>query len=176
MFKLFRPDSSVVWNNPIIIKRFSHYHGVQRGLKTAKYLIVKKTPVSESNIQDHPLSVLWQIHKNARNKFNELNIKIEKKELAFEDIETPSFSFMDLKVLIAKKMLQECHFCERRCGVNRTKRELGFCRLWEKNSMELSILRMLLTKFGQYKVFSISFLSLLQHRQILLRCARLFVR
>ncbi len=133
MFKLFRPDTEAIWNNPIILERFSHYYGVQRGLKTAKYLIVKKTPVSEMNIQELPLSDLWKIHKNTRNKFNELNRMIEKKELVLEDLETPLVSFMDLKALIAKKMLEECHFCERRCGINRTKRELGFCRLADKS-------------------------------------------
>jgi putative pyruvate formate lyase activating enzyme len=133
MFRLFPPDTEAVWKNLIILERFSHYHGVQRGLKTAKYLIVKKTPVSDLNIQDLPLSELWKIHKSARSKFSELNRKIEQKELAFEDIEAPLFSFMDLKVLISKKILQECHFCERRCGLNRTKRELGFCRLADKS-------------------------------------------
>jgi len=37
-------------------------------------------------------------------------------------------SYLDLKIEIAKKVLANCHFCTRRCGVNRFKSELGYCR------------------------------------------------
>ncbi len=133
MFRLFRPDTEAVWKNPVIIERFSHYNGILQGKRAAKYLIVKKTPVSEANILDLPISDLWQIHKNTRYEFNELNQRIKKGKLAIEDIKHPSFSFLDLKVLLAKKMLQKCHFCERRCGVNRADQQLGVCRLTDKS-------------------------------------------
>ena len=31
------------------------------------------------------------------------------------------------KIKTAKEILQSCHFCERRCGVNRLEGERGFC-------------------------------------------------
>ena len=37
-------------------------------------------------------------------------------------------SLLDLKAAIADKILTECHFCERRCGINRRKKYSGYCR------------------------------------------------
>ncbi|MBU1671045.1 MAG: radical SAM protein [Actinobacteria bacterium] len=36
-------------------------------------------------------------------------------------------SLLDVKVELARRMLTHCHFCERRCGVDRTADETGFC-------------------------------------------------
>ncbi|MDI6903063.1 MAG: radical SAM protein [Methanocellales archaeon] len=36
-------------------------------------------------------------------------------------------SLLDLKIELANNILQSCHFCERRCGVNRLAKEVGYC-------------------------------------------------
>src|SRR4030042_5076114 len=36
-------------------------------------------------------------------------------------------SLLDIKIEIADDILQSCHFCERRCGVNRQAKEVGYC-------------------------------------------------
>ncbi len=36
-------------------------------------------------------------------------------------------SSLGSKIEIANEMLQNCHFCERRCGVNRLEHEIGYC-------------------------------------------------
>ncbi|ATZ61451.2 MAG: radical SAM protein [Methanosarcinales archaeon Met12] len=36
-------------------------------------------------------------------------------------------SSLDSKIELAHKILQNCHFCERRCGVNRLAKEIGYC-------------------------------------------------
>jgi putative pyruvate formate lyase activating enzyme len=56
---------------------------------------------------------LWRIHDNfARGEQQ-------------EGTDTTA-SLLDLKIEIARRMCAECHFCERRCGVNRAERP-GFC-------------------------------------------------
>jgi len=40
----------------------------------------------------------------------------------------PEKSFLDLKIAIARRILKNCHFCTRRCGVDRFKGEIGYCR------------------------------------------------
>jgi putative pyruvate formate lyase activating enzyme len=49
--------------------------------------------------------------------------------ISLDEMQEPvSPSLLDLKVHIADKILKNCHFCERRCGSNRKKKEIGYCR------------------------------------------------
>jgi putative pyruvate formate lyase activating enzyme len=43
-----------------------------------------------------------------------------------EPLET---SFLDVKIELARRILENCHFCERKCGVDRTRDEKGWCKL-----------------------------------------------
>lgn len=75
--------------------------------RIAKFLDCKHVPVyfdiSEST------DGLWEKHDNALQ-----NNKIH-------DIE-PKQSLLDLKIELASRIFRECHFCERRCGVDRRKK------------------------------------------------------
>ena len=42
--------------------------------------------------------------------------------------ENPRDSLLDLKVELGKRIMSDCHFCERRCGVDRHAGEKGYCR------------------------------------------------
>lgn len=42
-------------------------------------------------------------------------------------------SLLDIKAELADRMLQDCHFCERHCGVNR-KAAIGFCGVTDQSS------------------------------------------
>lgn len=75
---------------------------------------------------DSTLPELWKIHDTAMRSFREISDSISSiDELA----PRASPSLLDLKVAIADKILQSCHFCERRCGINRKKKEIGYCRI-----------------------------------------------
>jgi putative pyruvate formate lyase activating enzyme len=70
---------------------------------------------------------LWERHKVTRKEFDKQLRNV--KEVVPADHDTfPSKSFLDLKALIAKRILQECYFCERRCNIDRTKR-VGYCQV-----------------------------------------------
>ncbi len=72
--------------------------------------------------KDSPLDELWEIHDNAMKLFYE---KLDE----IKDIPPPiESSLLGLKGAIADRILESCHFCERRCGANRRKKELGYCR------------------------------------------------
>jgi putative pyruvate formate lyase activating enzyme len=45
-----------------------------------------------------------------------------------DGFKAPEKSYFDLKLEIAGRILQNCHFCSRKCKVNRTLGELGYCR------------------------------------------------
>ncbi|RLG23845.1 radical SAM protein [Methanosarcinales archaeon] len=93
------------------------YPRVSAGIEQARFLIAKKIPVDYD--LDAPLSDLWSIHDDAMREFNRVE-KIKKPE---------EKSLLDLKNVIADRILGNCHFCDRRCGVNRKKGKIGYCRI-----------------------------------------------
>jgi putative pyruvate formate lyase activating enzyme len=129
MFRFLRVNTEAIWENPIVAQRFKHYLGVLRGEKSARFLVAKKTPVNVSNLEDLSLSDMWKLHEQTREVFNTLEAKIENNITSVEELPSPETSFLTLKVRIANKILENCHFCERRCHVDRTRKKLGFCRL-----------------------------------------------
>jgi putative pyruvate formate lyase activating enzyme len=94
--------------------------------KPAKFLIAKKLP-AEFNEKDS-LEELWQKHAMLTQEFYEIEKEIDNGQRNLKEIRVPSESYLDLKIEIAKCMLSNCHFCTRRCGVNRFAGELGFCK------------------------------------------------
>jgi putative pyruvate formate lyase activating enzyme len=75
--------------------------------------------------KDSPLSELWEIHDNAMKLFYEKFDEISSVDELPPPVES---SLLGLKGAIADRILESCHFCERRCGANRRKKELGYCR------------------------------------------------
>ncbi|MCE8423475.1 MAG: radical SAM protein [Candidatus Methanoperedens sp.] len=74
--------------------------------------------------KDLPPAELWKKHDKAMILFREKNENIKSmKDL----LPRASSSLLDLKIEIANKILENCHFCERRCGANRKKKEPGYC-------------------------------------------------
>ena len=91
----------------------------------ARYFLARNIEVNYSNKE--PLSKLWELHTVTRKKFNKQLKNV--KDVAPTDHDTfPSKSFLDLKSLIANRILQQCYFCERRCNIDRTKR-IGYCQV-----------------------------------------------
>jgi putative pyruvate formate lyase activating enzyme len=124
---LYRPDAANVWKNAEVCKRYARYRGILDGKRNARYLIVKKIAIKDS--LDQSLDKLWKVHEKAAEEFKVLLKKVDNEEVDFKELPTPETSFLDLKEKIAYEMLKNCHFCERRCHVNRSEGKVGFCRL-----------------------------------------------
>ncbi|MHA2252069.1 MAG: hypothetical protein ACXAD7_17020 [Candidatus Kariarchaeaceae archaeon] len=63
IFRLLRPDSLTVWQDPKILSRFKRYRSIIDDEKIARYLIAKRTPIDEK-IYDLSLDEAWDIHAN----------------------------------------------------------------------------------------------------------------
>jgi putative pyruvate formate lyase activating enzyme len=126
MWRILRPDATLVLSEEMVRKTLGRYIAVMQNEKPAKFLIAKKVP-AEFNKED-PLEKLWQKHIDATREFYDLEKEIDVGHISLRGLSTPEKSYMDLKIEIAKKILANCHFCTRRCSVNRLKGELGFCR------------------------------------------------
>ncbi len=98
------------------------YVEVVKGRRSAKVLIDKAYPVTFD--PDASIDEMWRIHKKMLRSYKFF-------QSSFDSGSKPSpveASFLDLKVELAHKMMQDCHFCERRCGVNRLSGGKGYCR------------------------------------------------
>jgi len=89
----------------------SKYFGIVEENRTAKYLQCKDILVSFSTTES--IGTLWKKHNTAIKNFK------------VGDIE-PKQSLLDLKIELAKQIFENCHFCEIRCEVDRTKKS-GNC-------------------------------------------------
>jgi len=93
----------------------SKYFSILEENRTAKYLQCKDTPISfdSSDSTDN----LWKNHDESLQNLKLSDVK-------------PKQSFFDLKIELASRIFQNCCFCERRCGVDRTKKS-GNCGVKE---------------------------------------------
>ena len=93
----------------------SKYFDILEENRIAKYLQCKHIPVSFTDSES--TNNLWIKHDKALE-----NVKLE-------DVE-PKQSLFILKIELASRIFQNCCFCERRCGVDRTKKS-GNCGVKE---------------------------------------------
>ena len=138
LWHLIRPDAVSVWELDDVKKRLGRYFNIMQDTRLARYLIAKKTPLVGEIDEDSTMEKLWFLHESARGKFESLLEKMDEFEgegeafKKLEELETPKVSFLDLKALIAERILESCHFCERRCKKNRREGEKGSCKVgWE---------------------------------------------
>ncbi len=123
---MLRPDAIKALEDPGVKKALPRYVKVVRDELPAKFLITRKIPVEfDPGMNEEEL---WEIHDKAMKKFRAIEAKMDSGKIKLEDLEDPKKSLLDLKCAISDKIMTHCHFCTRRCEVNRLKGELGFCK------------------------------------------------
>jgi len=128
VWRLLRPDAKKVWDDSVVKTLLKRYWDILNEKKPAKYLISKRIDAKVALNEELPK--LWNAHERIRKNFKNIIQRIDSGELEFNLLNTPKVSYLDLKVELAQRMLEECIFCERRCRVNRRKGEKGtWCKL-----------------------------------------------
>jgi putative pyruvate formate lyase activating enzyme len=94
--------------------------------KPAKFVIAKRLSAKFSSKDS--LEQLWIIHNQLTDEYSRLEQQVDSNPTSLEQLATPEKSYLDLKIAIASRILEKCCFCTRRCGFNRLKGELGWCR------------------------------------------------
>jgi putative pyruvate formate lyase activating enzyme len=130
MWRLLRPDAVAVLRDESTKKSLARYFAVMQDEKPAKFRIAKKLPAEYS--ENDSAEMLWQEHVSLTQKFCEIEREIDRCNESFEKMPTPRKSYLDLKIEIANRILLSCHFCTRKCQVNRLKGQLGYCRCGSK--------------------------------------------
>lgn len=128
----WRPDSIAILKDKDAILRFNRYWRILTRKTIAKFLICKKIEVSSYDTKNE--EQMWEIHDQAMNKFHEILNKMNDEELLkwYKKQQRPANNLLKLKRDLAWKIVEKCRFCERKCNVDRTKGQLGVCRLSEK--------------------------------------------
>ncbi|MEM3925975.1 MAG: radical SAM protein [Desulfurococcaceae archaeon] len=124
-----RPDAINVWSDPIVLNRLSWYYKVMRNEKPARFLIAKKLEV-DINPYTNELNIneLWNIHEKYSLVFRKMLKEIEESQyMDINRLETPKYSYLDVKISIAYRLMNPCNLCERRCGATRLHGKPGVC-------------------------------------------------
>ncbi len=129
MWKLARPDAIDVLDDELAKKSLVRYFAIVKNAKTAKFKIAQKLP-AEFGENDF-LEEIWKEHAKRTEEFYQFEQEIDR-DKNMTAMRTPEKSYFDLKNEIANKIMQQCHFCSRRCGVNRLASELGYCKCGDK--------------------------------------------
>jgi putative pyruvate formate lyase activating enzyme len=102
--------------------------------KSAKFMIAKKLEANFSS--EDTLEKLWTFHERLTEDYYNLEKQIDSRQKSLSEIKMPEKSYLDLKIEIAKRMMEKCHLCTRCCGVNRLAGKLG---LWCKAGNQITV-------------------------------------
>jgi putative pyruvate formate lyase activating enzyme len=127
MWRNIRSNSVKVWQDSETVRRLQRYRAIIDQERLAKYIIARHIEYEgdlSASTED-----LWKDHHNWSVRFREYVHVVDRGEVALASEPPQDSTFLDLKVELAHRILEDCHFCERKCGVDRTRDEKGWCRL-----------------------------------------------
>jgi putative pyruvate formate lyase activating enzyme len=126
MWAFLRPDATAVLKDKNARVSLARYFDVMQNGKVAKFMVAQKLAASFS--KDNSTAKLWKTHNRLLKEFLQFEKKIDSRLTSLEELEMPPQSFLDLKIEIANRILESCHFCTRQCSVNRKEGKLGYCK------------------------------------------------
>jgi putative pyruvate formate lyase activating enzyme len=120
----------MILKDRMVRKSLARYFSILEDEKPAKFMIAKKIPAkfAESDSTEE----LWQEHTKLTREFYMVESEIDKEKKDIKEMPKPEKSYLDLKIEISKRILRGCHFCTRKCGVNRLENEKGYCKCGSK--------------------------------------------
>jgi putative pyruvate formate lyase activating enzyme len=89
------------------------------------HIIVQSIPagVDAQGLSGMPIEDAWALHDRLHTRF------LERRAEPGASHEEASPSYLDVKVKLARSMLESCNFCERGCGVDRAAGKKGTCHV-----------------------------------------------
>ncbi|MDI6819626.1 MAG: radical SAM protein [Candidatus Hodarchaeaceae archaeon] len=140
MWRVLRPDAVAVLKDERARKSLGRYFAVMGGELPARFLVCKRAEVKvDLSAGDEEL---WRAHDRGLREFRKLLAHIDGGKARLEDLERPEPSLLDLKVELARRILKSCHFCERRCVVDRTAGKVGVCGVSERSRIASEFIHM----------------------------------
>ena len=126
MWRILRPDAAAVLKDKKAQTSLARYFAAFQDERPAKFMIAKKLPAQFG--ENDSIEQLWQEHESLTEHFREVEGKIDAGEEDLKQKPFPRKSYLELKAEIARRILQKCYFCARRCKVNRVEGKMGYCK------------------------------------------------
>lgn len=123
MWRLFRPDSARVFEDPKVRSSLGRYIEVAEDRKAAKFVLSKAMGAGE-DLAGASTEGLWGLHRRLLGDFKRLEGMAD----GGEPLRGAEPSFLDLKAEIARRIMSSCSFCARGCKADRLSGETGYCR------------------------------------------------
>jgi len=120
-----RLDGVAILKTPGVRKALPRYGRVVMDGLPPKFQIARRIVFEPS--RSMTAAAMWAEHAKLMDKFRQTQSMVDKRKLDLSELEVPRFSLLDLKAKLADEVMRSCEMCERRCGVDRTRGELGFC-------------------------------------------------
>ncbi|MGQ9759309.1 MAG: hypothetical protein ACUVQ5_01880 [Candidatus Methanomethylicaceae archaeon] len=113
--------------DPKVLSSLPRYVDIVKNRRIAKFRISRLVPVEFSETE--PIEDLWKLHSKALATESELERSLDAGIAHYSELKPPTTSLLHLKSVIARRILESCILCERRCIKDRTRGELGYCRV-----------------------------------------------
>ena len=125
---VIRLNGLSVWGDAKVRERLPWYRAVMKDEKPAKFLISKRIPTTQ-DLDGLNEEELWEEHRRLSASFKRLHSELASGDVSIEDMAVAEPSFLDVKVELLNRILNHCHLCEWRCGIDRVKGvRKGACR------------------------------------------------
>ncbi len=124
MWKYANPDAEAILYDKLAKGSLARYFSVMQDIKKAKFTIAKLLPADFEG--DFSLEMLWKEHKARTEEFHKIEDEFDKSPE--NKLPKATKSYLDLKIEITNRIMRKCHLCNRKCGVNRSAGELGYCK------------------------------------------------
>lgn len=126
VWPFLRPDATAVLKDKGARASLARYFAVMQNDKSAKFVTART--LAASFRKEDTIEELWARHDRLLDDFPRLETNIDSRVKSVDGLKPPPQSFLDLKIEIANRILESCHFCTRRCGFNRNEGALGYCK------------------------------------------------
>ncbi len=138
MWRVLRPDASRVWRDPETQRRLKRYRAIIDDTRWAKYLLARD--IACSIALDESTDNLWAEHQRMTTRFSDYIRRVDSGDPRIQAADSSEVSFLHLKSELAQRILRSCHFCERRCGADRTRDKKGWCNLGSESRVSSAFL------------------------------------
>jgi len=131
MWRVSRPDAVAVLQDKKARQSLGRYFAVMEDKIPARFQLCKLVEAKADLLCGD--AELWSAHEHGLKEFRGLLSRVDAGKAKPESLKRPGVSLLDLKVELARRILKSCHFCERRCGVDRTAGKVGVCGVGERS-------------------------------------------
>jgi len=121
MWRAFRPDSITVLSDKKCRASLSRYFNIMFNKNVAKFRLLK---TFRADFQSKTIAEMWKSHNKLVEDFKYYVKEVDSGSEANDIAES---SLLDLKIALAKKMLERCTFCMHACAINRLKGKTKYC-------------------------------------------------